>query len=157
SAELTRLALEENPLGRAIVFQKARTLVMDRTHGHYPAPFAIIDVLQTFVSRGFDAAREVEAKSFGELAVTDVARRLMDLFFAQTASKKDPGVDDPNVKPRSVEKIFVLGAGLMGAGIAYVSAVNADLHVRMKDRDDASVGRGLGAIGDILDERVKKK
>jgi 3-hydroxyacyl-CoA dehydrogenase/enoyl-CoA hydratase/3-hydroxybutyryl-CoA epimerase len=157
SAELTRVALEENPVGRAILFQKARTLVMERTHGHYPAPFAIIDVLKTFASRGFDAAKEVEAKAFGELAVSTVARRLMDLFFAQTALKKDTGVDDPEVKPRPVEKIFVLGAGLMGAGIAYVSAVNADLHVRMKDRDDASTNRGIRAIGDILDERVKKK
>jgi 3-hydroxyacyl-CoA dehydrogenase/enoyl-CoA hydratase/3-hydroxybutyryl-CoA epimerase len=45
----------------------------------------------------------------------------------------------------------------MGSGIAYASAVNADLHVRMKDRDDASTRHGLGAITDILDERVKKK
>jgi 3-hydroxyacyl-CoA dehydrogenase/enoyl-CoA hydratase/3-hydroxybutyryl-CoA epimerase len=144
-------------VGRAIVFQKARTMVMARTHGHYPAPLAIIDVVKTFASRGFDAAREVEAKAFGELAVTNVARRLMDLFFAQTALKKDTGVDDPDVKPRPVEKVFVLGAGLMGAGIAYVSAANADLHVRMKDRDDASTNRGLRAIVDVLDERVKKK
>jgi 3-hydroxyacyl-CoA dehydrogenase/enoyl-CoA hydratase/3-hydroxybutyryl-CoA epimerase len=157
STELTRVALEENPVGRAIVFQKARTMVMERTHGHYPAPLAIIDVVKTFASRGFDAAKEVEAKAFGELAVTPVARRLMDLFFAQTALKKDSGVDDPSVEPRPVEKVFVLGAGLMGAGIAYVSAVNAGLHVRMKDRDDASTGRGLRTLVDILDERVKKK
>jgi 3-hydroxyacyl-CoA dehydrogenase/enoyl-CoA hydratase/3-hydroxybutyryl-CoA epimerase len=157
SSELTRVALEDNLVGRTILFQKARSLVQKRTHGHYPAPFAIIEVLRTFASDGFVAAREIEARSFGELAVSSVARRLMDVFFAQTASKKGNGVDDPRVTPRSVEKVFVVGAGLMGAGIAYVSAVNADLHVRMKDRDDASTSRGLRAVSDILDERVKKK
>jgi 3-hydroxyacyl-CoA dehydrogenase / enoyl-CoA hydratase / 3-hydroxybutyryl-CoA epimerase len=157
SSELTRVALEENPIGRAILFQKARTMVMKRTHGHYPAPLRIIDVLKTFASDGFDAAKEIEARAFGELAVSSVARRLMDLFFAQTALKKDSGVDDLSVKPRPVAKVFVLGAGLMGSGIAYVTAVNGDMHVRMKDRDDPSTSRGLRAISDILDDRVKKK
>jgi 3-hydroxyacyl-CoA dehydrogenase / enoyl-CoA hydratase / 3-hydroxybutyryl-CoA epimerase len=156
-AELTRFALEENPVGRAIVFQKARTMTLHKTHGHYPAPLAIIDVLKKFASDGLEASKDTEAKAFGELAVSPVARRLMDLFFATTALKKDNGVDDPQVKPRAIEKVFVLGAGLMGSGIAYVTSVIADTHVRMKDRDDASINRGLGAITDIIDDRVKKK
>jgi len=157
SAELTRFALEENPVGRAILFQKARTLTLHKTHGHYPAPLAIIDVLKKFASDGLEASKDTEAKAFGELAVSPVARRLMDLFFAVTALKKDNGVDDPQVKSRAVEKVFVLGAGLMGSGIAYVTSVIADTHVRMKDRDDASINRGLRAISDIIDDRVKKK
>jgi 3-hydroxyacyl-CoA dehydrogenase/enoyl-CoA hydratase/3-hydroxybutyryl-CoA epimerase len=157
SKELTRFVLEQNVIGRAILFQKARSMVMKRTRGHYPAPLAIIDVLKTFASDGFEAAKEVEARAFGELAVSPVARRLMDLFFAQTALKKDTGVDDPQVRPRAVEKVFVFGAGLMGSGIAYATSVNADLHVRMKDRDDTSTRHGQSAITDILDERVKKK
>jgi 3-hydroxyacyl-CoA dehydrogenase/enoyl-CoA hydratase/3-hydroxybutyryl-CoA epimerase len=114
-------------------------------------------VLKTFASHGFEASREVEARAFGELAVSPVARRLMDVFFAITALKKDNGVADPTVLPRDVHKVFVFGAGLMGAGIAYVSTVTADLHVRIKDRDDASVSRGLAAVTDLLDERVRKK
>ena len=60
-------------------------------------------------------AREGGRALFGELAVTDVSRRLMELFFATTALKKDTGVDDPSVKPRPVESVGVLGGGLMGA------------------------------------------
>jgi len=86
-----------------------------------------------------------------------VARRLMDIFFFTTALKKDNGVDDPKVEPREVSKVFVYGAGLMGAGIAYVSTVNADLFVRIKDRDDGAVSRGLAAVNEVLDERVRKK
>ena len=156
-SELSRAVLEDNPLGRKLLFKKAREMTEKQSRGHYPALPAIIDVLQTFASDGFDASKEVEARAFGDLAVSPVARRLMDVFFATTALKKDNGTGDPKIEPREVEKVFVFGAGLMGAGIAYVTAVTADLHVRMKDRDDASVSRGLGAIGEILDERVRKK
>ncbi|HEY3592636.1 MAG TPA: 3-hydroxyacyl-CoA dehydrogenase NAD-binding domain-containing protein, partial [Polyangiaceae bacterium] len=156
SDELTRAALEKTPVGRAILFQKARSEAVSKTRGHYPAPAAIIDVLKAYASHGFVASQEVESKAFGELAVSPVAHNLIDLFQAQTALKKDKGVEE-DVKARPVQSIFVLGAGLMGAGISYVTSAVADLHVRMKDRDDASVGRGLAAIGGIFDERVKKK
>jgi 3-hydroxyacyl-CoA dehydrogenase / enoyl-CoA hydratase / 3-hydroxybutyryl-CoA epimerase len=155
--ELSRAALEDNPLGRKLLFKKAREMVEKQTRGHYPAQPAIIDVLETYASHGFEPSKAVEARAFGELAVSPVARRLMEVFFATTALKKDKGVDDPDVETRPVQKVFVFGAGLMGAGIAYVSAANADLYVRMKDRDDGAVSRGLGAVTDILDQRVKKK
>jgi 3-hydroxyacyl-CoA dehydrogenase/enoyl-CoA hydratase/3-hydroxybutyryl-CoA epimerase len=157
SNELTRVALEKTPVGRAILFQKARSTTLEKTHGHYPAPAAIIDVLKTYSAHGLSASQDVEARAFGDLAVTPVAKNLIHLFQAQTALKKDKGVDETDVKPRPVQSIFVLGAGLMGAGIAYVTSAVADLHVRMKDRDDASISRGLASIGEIFDDRVKKK
>ncbi len=113
-------------------------------------------MLQAFAEKGLEAAREVEARHFGELVVSSVAHRLIEIFFAQTALKKDSGVDDPSVKPRPVEKVAMLGAGLMGGGIAYVT-MNAGIPVRLKDKDDAALGRGLKYVADILDEDVKKK
>jgi 3-hydroxyacyl-CoA dehydrogenase/enoyl-CoA hydratase/3-hydroxybutyryl-CoA epimerase len=88
--------------------------------------------------------------------VSDVSRRLVEIFFATTALKKDSGVDEPGIKGAKVEKIGMLGAGLMGAGIAYVSA-EAGLSVRLKDKDDAGLLRGFKQIRGILDEGVKKK
>jgi 3-hydroxyacyl-CoA dehydrogenase/enoyl-CoA hydratase/3-hydroxybutyryl-CoA epimerase len=155
-SELSRAVLEDNPVGRKLLFKKATEMTQKQSRGHYPALPAILQVLKTFAAEGFEPSREVEARAFGELAVSPVARRLMDIFFATTALKKDNGVDDPKVQPRDVEKVFVFGAGLMGAGIAYVS-MTADYHVRIKDRDDAAVSRGLGAVSDILEERVGKK
>jgi 3-hydroxyacyl-CoA dehydrogenase/enoyl-CoA hydratase/3-hydroxybutyryl-CoA epimerase len=157
ASEISRAALEDNPVGRALLFKKAREMTEKQSRGHYPALPAILQVLKTYAAEGFEASKQVEARAFGELAVSPVARRLMDVFFATTALKKDNGTGDPMVVPRDVEKVFVFGAGLMGAGIAYVSTVNADVYVRMKDRDDRSVSRGLGAVTDILDERVRKK
>ncbi len=151
-----KFALEENPFGRALLFKKAKQTLLKKTGGHYPAPEKILEVLKTFAENGFEASRELEAKYFGELVVSPVAQRLMEIFFATTALKKDNGVDDSSVKALPIRKIAMLGSGLMGAGISYVSA-NAGYSVRMKDRDDESLGRGLKYVGDILDERVKKK
>lgn len=153
---LTRAALEKNPLGRALLFKKARAEVEKKTGGHYPAPERILDVLETWAKAGAKASYDVEARAFAELAVSSVAQRLIEIFFATTALKKDAGVDDRAVKARSVGKVAVLGAGLMGAGIAYVTR-QAGIAVRMKDKDDAALGRGLAYVTGILDERIKRK
>lgn len=154
--ELTKAALERNPLGRKFFFKKAREMTLKKTRGHYPAAEKIIDVLETYANEGFEASRKVEHEAFGQLVMSDVAKNLMGIFFATTAMKKDTGVDDPSVTPREVKKVGVLGAGLMGAGVAYVTT-NAGIQVRIKDRDDASLGRGLKSIADIYGERMKKR
>ena len=81
----------------------------------------------------------------------------MSIFFATTALKKDSGVDDPSVKPRPIHKVGMLGAGLMGAGIAYVTTAVAKIPVRLKDRDADGVMAGLRYIRGIIDGRVKRK
>jgi 3-hydroxyacyl-CoA dehydrogenase/enoyl-CoA hydratase/3-hydroxybutyryl-CoA epimerase len=153
---LTALALEKNPIGRRVLFRQARAELRKKTGGHYPAPERIVDVLEAWAEKGFDAAREVEARAFGELCVSSVAHRLIEIFFAQTALKKDSGVSGAQVQPRRVERLAMLGAGLMGGGIAYVTLA-AGLPVRLKDKDDAALGRGFKYVADILDEDVKKK
>ena len=153
---LLSATLEKNAIGRTLLFRKARQEALKKTAGHYPAPARIIDVLEVWAKSGFEAARDAEAKAFGELAVSEVARRLMDIFFATNALRKDTGVDDVSVTPREVRQVAVLGAGLMGAGIAYVSLQNG-IAVRLKDRDDVALGKGLKYVTDIFDERVKKR
>jgi 3-hydroxyacyl-CoA dehydrogenase/enoyl-CoA hydratase/3-hydroxybutyryl-CoA epimerase len=90
------------------------------------------------------------------LAVTQVAARLMDIFFAQQALKKDRGVD-VDAPARPVERVGILGAGLMGAGVAYVSVQEAGLFVRLKDRDADGVARGLVHVKELFDERVERR
>jgi 3-hydroxyacyl-CoA dehydrogenase/enoyl-CoA hydratase/3-hydroxybutyryl-CoA epimerase len=155
-AKLSTFALEDNPLGRRLLFKKARQDTRKKTHGHYPATERILDVLERYGSHGFQAAAELEAKAFGELVVSETASRLIGLFFATTALKKDPGTDEPNVKPRKVGQVAMLGGGLMGGGIAYVTIANG-IPVRLKDKDDAGLGRGYKYVRGILDERMKKK
>src|SRR5438105_3017143 len=153
---LQAVALEENPLGRRILFQQARKALLKKTHGHYPAPEKALEAVRIGTEHGLEEGYRAEAERFGELVVSDVSRRLVEIFFATTALKKDTGVDDPTVKPARVEKVGVLGAGLMGAGIASVTA-EVGIPVRIKDKDDPALGRGLRQIAAIFEEGVKRK
>ena len=147
--------LDDTPVGRSIVLRRAREMTLKKTRGHYPAPLAAIDA----VAAGYHDRQkgyQEEARLFGQMAMTPIARELIFLFFATAALKKDSGVGDAPVTVRSVEKIGVLGAGFMGAGIAGIAVQQGTL-VRLKDADLARVGKGLGAIRDLLKDGVTNK
>lgn len=148
--------LDGNPIGRSVVYSKARSGVIEKTSGNYPAPLAAIDVVRFGLSHGMKAGLEEEASVFGHVALTPESRQLVSLFFATNALKKDFGVKEPAPPPRPVEKIAVLGAGFMGAGIASV-AVQQGTIVRLKDTDHARVGKGLAAVREVLKERLVRK
>jgi 3-hydroxyacyl-CoA dehydrogenase/enoyl-CoA hydratase/3-hydroxybutyryl-CoA epimerase len=151
------LALEENPVGRKLLFDQAKRQLLKKTRGKYPAPEKALEVVKVGLEKGMKAGLEAEAQAFGELVVSDVSRRLVEIFFATTALKKDNGTNDPSVKPRPVRKIGVLGGGLMGAGIAYVASALEDVPVRIKDKDDEGVRRALAHVRSLYDERVQKR
>ena len=149
-------ALDGNPLGRAVVYRKAREGVQEKTHGNYPAPLAAIEVVKYGLSHGIEKGLAEEARVFGQMARTPQSRELIFLFFATTSLKKDLGVPAPAPVPKDVEKLGVLGAGFMGAGITAV-AVQQGTVVRLKDTDATRVGKGLAAVRDVLKERLVKK
>ena len=150
-------ALEDNPLGRKVLFDQAKKALLKKTRGKYPAQEKALQVIRVGLESGHKAGQEAEAKAFGELVFTDVSRRLVEIFFATTALKKENGTSNPSVKPREVKKVGVLGGGLMGGGIAYVAGVLQGVPVRVKDRDDAGAGRALKQVQTVLDERVKRR
>ncbi|CAN5613418.1 fatty acid oxidation complex subunit alpha FadJ [soil metagenome] len=147
--------LDGNPVGRSVVLRKAREETLKKTKGHYPAPLAALDAVAAGLSGHRSHGFREESRLFGEMAVTDVSRQLIYLFFATTALKKDSGVDVP-VEPREVSKLGILGAGFMGSGIASV-AVQQGTIVRMKDADHARVAKGFGAVRAVLKERLTKR
>jgi 3-hydroxyacyl-CoA dehydrogenase/enoyl-CoA hydratase/3-hydroxybutyryl-CoA epimerase len=155
--EISELLLADNPLGRKILFDQARKRAFSKTQGNYPAVDKILDVVKLGLAKGMERGLEAEAEAFGELVVSPEARSLMSIFFAITELKKDPGHDVANVEAKSVKKVGILGAGLMGAGVAYITAAQAKLPVRLKDRDAASLAKGLRYAREILDERVKRR
>src|SRR5438552_9292754 len=84
--------LDGNPLGRRLVFRAARKQVQEKTGGHYPAPLAALEAVEYGLKHGVPAGLKHEAQLFGQLAVTDVSRKLVQIFFATTALKKDRGM-----------------------------------------------------------------
>ena len=150
------LLVERNRVGRALVLKRARQSVMQQTHGQYPAPLAALDVIRTGYEESIDAGFREESRRFGQLAMTEVSRQLIFLFFATNSLKKDPGVTAPAPAPHPVEKLGVLGAGFMGAGITSVAVQQGTL-VRLKDTDPARVGKGLAAVREVVKERYTKK
>jgi 3-hydroxyacyl-CoA dehydrogenase/enoyl-CoA hydratase/3-hydroxybutyryl-CoA epimerase len=153
----TEALLVKNPLGRALFFDQAKKRTLEKTHGNYPAPERILEVVRLGLAHGIEAGLGAEAAAFGELALGAEARELMRIFFAQNELKKDPGVADPNTEPRKLRRVGVLGAGLMGAGVAYVTAVNAKLPVRLKDRDERSLGHGMAHLSELFAERARSR
>src|SRR2546428_131537 len=94
-----------------------------------------------------------EAQLFGRLAVTDVSRKLVQIFFATTQLKRDFGV--PEAPPAAeVKRLGIVGAGFMGAGIAGTAVAQASVDVRLKDADLPRVAKGLLAAREILDDRL---
>ncbi len=139
-------------LARPIIFSKARSTVMAKTGGHYPAPLRAIEVIKDGTATSLAAGLDLEKQAFGGLLVGEVSRALVNVFFATQDIKKAVPLPEP---PPEISKICILGAGLMGAGIAGIAA-DSGMRGRMKDRDDASTSRGLGYVRGIWAERRKR-
>jgi 3-hydroxyacyl-CoA dehydrogenase/enoyl-CoA hydratase/3-hydroxybutyryl-CoA epimerase len=153
----TNFLLENNALGRAMVFRQAREAVLKKTKGHFPAPVAAIDAVQKGYTDGIEAGFAEEARRFGDLAVSAVSKQLVYLFFATTALKRDTGVPaDVHASALPVRKLGVIGAGFMGAGIASVAVQQGTL-VRMKDASTERLGKAYAAVRDVVRERLKKR
>ena len=148
---------DRSALGQSIVLKRARTMTLKQTGGHYPAPLAALDTIRFSLSKGVELGLRYEAERFGQMAMTDVSRRLVEVFFATTALKKDPGVPAPAPSPRRVDRLGILGAGFMGSGIAAIAAGQAGVEVRLKDADLPRVGAGLRAAAGIVNERVRRR
>ncbi len=156
SKELAELFLGGNSLGRMVVFRKGREMVQSKTRGNYPAPFAALKAVEAGLAKGMSHGFLVESEEFGKLLVSDVSRRLVEIFYATQELKKDPGVLDRTIKPRAISSLGVLGGGLMGSGIAFVAA-NQGIRVRMKEKDPESGAKALNSIWSLLNTRVKRK
>lgn len=149
----TKFYIEGNPLARSVIFSKARKAVLQQTKGHYPAPLKAIDVMEYAMSAGVEKGMAREVDEAATLVGNDVARNLVQLFFLMEESKKDPIA----AKPKEVAVAGVLGAGIMGGGIAQIIADKTDADVRMRDINWNAIGGGMKAAAKVWKKKVERK
>lgn len=154
---LTGFILDRTPAGRGLVYRGARKQILKKTGGHYPAPLAALEAVRVGLEQGITAGLAEEHRAFGELAVGGVSRKLVQIFFATTALKKDDGVPSGSATPRQIRRLGIIGSGFMGAGIAGTAVLNVEVDTRLKDADLARVGKGLKTATALLAERLERR
>lgn len=152
---LVRIVSERTGVARKLVLDRARKELRTRTHGNYPAPERIIDVIAAGLEGGREVGLRAEAIAFGELAASAQSIELRRLFFMRRELDREPWVA-PGTRARPLGRVGVVGAGLMGAGIAAVTVERAALPVCLADVSDEAVRGGLRAIRRRLDARVAR-
>lgn len=147
----------ESPVGRPVVFSQAKKTVLSQTKGFYPAPIKALEVIQkTYGSGNRQKALGVEMEAFCQVAVSEISKHLINLFFMMEDIKKQTGVADPQVNARPVKHMAVLGAGTMGGGIALLAADNG-IKVRMKDITNEALALGYKAAADVWLKDLKRR
>ncbi|HSG07661.1 MAG TPA: 3-hydroxyacyl-CoA dehydrogenase NAD-binding domain-containing protein [Longimicrobiales bacterium] len=152
---LTRMLDDSGP-GRRIVLAAAKRRVKAQTGGHYPAPLRILEILRRHLGGSVDKSLAAEARIAAELVVSPVCKNLIHVFHMREASRKGYGVADAAAQPRGVDTMVVLGAGVMGGGIAHLGADNG-IRVRLKDIRHEAVTSGLQHARSLFDRGVARR
>ncbi|MCA0938996.1 enoyl-CoA hydratase/isomerase family protein [Salipiger pacificus] len=138
-----------------MTFVGASAMVGGRTKGVYPAAKALISAVYEGAQVPFDTALRIEARWFTHVMLDPSSSAMIrTLFVGKEALDKGAGRPD-DVPPQSVKKLGVLGAGMMGAGIALVSA-QAGIEVVLLDRTQAAADTGRAHAEAYLDEGMRR-
>ncbi|PWC10165.1 fatty acid oxidation complex subunit alpha FadJ [Brenneria roseae subsp. americana] len=149
-----RARLLGSPGVRRVLFKIVKTKTRAKTYGNYPAADRIIQVIRRGMEKGIEEGYRQEARAFGKLVMTPESAALRHLFFASTSLKKESG-SAAGAGP--LHRVGILGGGLMGGGIASVTAVRGALPVRIKDINEQGINHALKYSWQLLTKRVQRK
>ena len=147
--------LKLNKTEATMSFSTAKGMVFASAGKHYPAPMAAVQTIEAAATLDRAGAMALENAGFAKLAKTDAATAQIGLFLNDQLIKgkaKKAG----KVATKSVKKAAVLGAGIMGGGIAYQSALKG-VPVVMKDIADKALALGMGEATKLLSKQVERK
>lgn len=134
------------------IYKTVHSKVMKQSKGLYPAPLKIIECTKTGIEQGPTAGYLAESQNFGQLAKTSESAALIGLYHGQVACKKNRF----GTPQKEVKTLAILGAGLMGAGIAQVS-VDKGVRTILKDTTVSGLARGEQQVYKGLNDKTKKK
>lgn len=154
--KLSNRLLETTSLGRLLVMYLAKKDLMKKTKGLYPAPLAALDAVERGLKKSLEKGLKIEADCFSRVAVTTISKNLISLFYTNEMLKKYTGVSEQSPTIKNIREAGVLGAGLMGGGIAWLlSSRNVSVH--MKDISWKAVSMGYEAASKIYNTLKKKR
>ncbi|MFV0477621.1 MAG: fatty acid oxidation complex subunit alpha FadB [Parahaliea sp.] len=143
-----------NDTEATMAFFTSKQMVAQQAGRNYPAPVKVVDVIEQARKMNLQDAVKVEAEGFVELAQGEVAAALVGVFLNdQLLAKKARGWEKK--ASRKIERAAVLGAGIMGGGIAYQSA-SKGVPIKMKDINQAGLDLGLKEANKLLSKRVER-
>jgi 3-hydroxyacyl-CoA dehydrogenase/enoyl-CoA hydratase/3-hydroxybutyryl-CoA epimerase len=145
----------ESRVGRELLFRITERRTLASTKGHYRAPLVALDVMRRGFGRPLRDALELEADALGERIVSEEKRALVHIFFLSEQNRRDTGVTT-DVSPRTIHRAGLIGAGVMGGGIARLLS-QGEIPVRMKDLSDEALLGGLRSAKSVLDRQVHKR
>ena len=165
SVDVAKMALEGNPLGRSFIEKKSLEMIEKSTKGFYPAPKKALESVIKGIGKSLKEGLALEAKLFGELVASPECASLVHIFDIMTAAKKNPFSKAAQEQARQKfvtplkegrAGVGIIGAGLMGSGIA---TVLADRGIRsvLLDRNSDGVQRGVSAVNSYFSDRLKRK
>ena len=142
-----------SPIEKMMIFESVRGVVGAKAGKHYPAPMAAIKTIEKGVSQDIEKAIDTEIKGFVKLAKGPVAKSLVTLFLSDQQIKKTAGKYAKNATP--VKQAAVLGAGIMGGGVAYQSA-SKGTPIIMKDIRPEALQLGLSEANKLFNGQVER-
>ena len=143
-------------IGHSVVFSKSRKGVLKQTKGFYPAPLKAIDVIKQNLYCNRDKGLSIERKAFGQLAITDISKSLVKVFYLAEQYRKLSIDGERDITAQAINKVSVLGAGVMGGGIAQLLGAK-DVWVRLKDLNHDALALGYKAASKIFQQAVKRR
>ena len=146
--------LEDNPVGRSILFHKARKNILKSTSGHYPA-VGCLETIKSLVGKSREDAFRLESKGFGKLGASEISKNLIHVFYLDERYKKKKWTDATPTLTH-VEKTGVVGAGVMGGGIAQLLAKN-NVVCRIKDLNNHALALALKTARDVYKYLLKTR
>jgi 3-hydroxyacyl-CoA dehydrogenase/enoyl-CoA hydratase/3-hydroxybutyryl-CoA epimerase len=146
----------ETKLVRSYILKQAEKQMLAMTHGHYPGPKRVIEVLRAGLIDSPEAGFAAEAEAIADLSKDPVTVECIRLFFLNDESKKWAEEVAPTYKSKKLTHVGLLGAGTMGASLAKIMA-DKNITVRLKDVSADALAKGLKVARNLCDKDAKKK
>jgi 3-hydroxyacyl-CoA dehydrogenase/enoyl-CoA hydratase/carnithine racemase len=137
--------IQSEPTELGFLGATASAMIQQETKGNYPAPMAALELMLETSQLGAEEALQREAEGMAELFGSPVNAALINVFFLTDRNKRDTGLDKPGVVAATVKSVGVIGAGIMGSGIA-AATLKSEIPLALTDANQESLTKGTKQV-----------